>query len=74
MLLCIMTYRFHVGFVCPKDIVPEVLLLVQMQLYKPKLCCYVLFRGKRLSTDNSFKTGSLQSSSFLIVHELLYLT
>jgi len=37
-LLCIMTKHLHFGLVCPKDIVPEVLCFVQMQLYKSKLC------------------------------------
>ena len=48
-LLCIMTKQLHFGLVCPKDIVPEVLWLVQMQFCKSKQCCHVLFREKRLS-------------------------
>lgn len=34
--------------ICPKDILPEVLSFVQMQLWKPKPCCHCLFRVKRL--------------------------
>ena len=34
-LLCIRTKHLHFGLVCPKDIVPEVLCFVQMQLCKP---------------------------------------
>lgn len=41
--LCIMGQRLHFGFVCLKDVLPEVLWLVQMQLCWPKQCCYVLF-------------------------------
>ena len=41
--------HLHCGLMCPKDIVPEVLRFVQMQLYQPKLCRHVLFREKRLS-------------------------
>jgi len=51
-LLCITTKHLHFGLICPKDIVPKVLLLVRMQLCKPKLCCYVLFREKMLSPGN----------------------
>jgi len=37
------------GLVCSKNIVPGVLWFVQMQLCKPKLCCHVLFKEKKLS-------------------------
>lgn len=50
MMQCIMGKHLHFGLVCPKDIVPGVLLFDQMQLSKPKLCCHNLFREKSLSS------------------------
>lgn len=35
----------------PKDIVVEVLSFAQLKLYKPKLCCHVLFIKKTLSPE-----------------------
>ncbi len=55
--LCIMAKHLHFGLVCSKGIVLEVFWFVQMQLCKPKLSCHVLFRKKRLSSDNPFKRG-----------------
>jgi len=46
--LC-MTKCLHFGLVCPMGIVPEGLCFVQMQLYKPKLCCRVPFRKESFS-------------------------
>jgi len=46
---CIMTKHLHFGFICPKDIVPEVLCFVQMLIVKSKPRCHVLFRDKSLS-------------------------
>ncbi|MEE6527760.1 hypothetical protein FKM82_029362 [Ascaphus truei] len=60
--LCIMTKHLHFGLVCPKDIVPEVLWFVQMQLCKHKPCCHFLFREKRLSPGNPSKQTILVQS------------
>lgn len=38
--------------ICPKDIVLDVLCIVQMQLCKPNLSCHVPFRENRLSPSN----------------------
>ncbi|MEE6525370.1 hypothetical protein FKM82_025322 [Ascaphus truei] len=57
-----MAKHLHFGLVCPKDIVPEVLWFVQMQLCKPKPCCHVLFREKRLSPGNPSKQTILVQS------------
>ncbi|MEE6509708.1 hypothetical protein FKM82_027409 [Ascaphus truei] len=64
--LCTMAKHLHFGLVCPKDIVQEVLWFVQMQLCKPKPCCHVLFREKRLSQDKPSNKPYL-FSLFLIV-------
>ncbi len=42
--LCIMTKHLHLGLICSKEIVLEVLWFVQMQVCKLKLCCHVFFR------------------------------
>ena len=60
-LLCVMTKHLHFGLVSPKDIVPEVLWSVQMQLCITKLCCHVLFGETRLSLS-ALNVGSEQSS------------
>ncbi|MEE6520624.1 hypothetical protein FKM82_018546 [Ascaphus truei] len=57
-----MAKRLQFGLVCPKDIVPEVLCFVQMQLGKTKPCCHVLFREKRLSPGNPSKQTILVQS------------
>lgn len=43
---------FIFPLLCPKHMVPDVLLLVQMQHRKLQLCSHVLFRQKRLSPGN----------------------
>ncbi|MEE6509716.1 hypothetical protein FKM82_027428 [Ascaphus truei] len=53
--LCIVAKHLHFGLICRKDIVPEVLWFVQMQLCKPKPCCHVLLREKRLCPGNPSK-------------------
>ena len=47
--------HLHFGLVCPKEIVPEVLWFVQVQLYNPKSCCYVVFREMGISSGNPCK-------------------
>jgi len=44
--------HLHISLICPKDIVPEVLRFVQMNLCKPKLSCHVPLRENRLSPGN----------------------
>lgn len=61
LICCIWFFSKHLrfGLVCPMNIVPEVLWLVQTQLFKPKLCSHVLLREKRLSS------GTFLNKSFL---------
>jgi len=53
--LCIMAKHLYFCLVCLKNIIPEVLWFVQMQLCKPQPCCHVLFRDKKLSPGNPSK-------------------
>lgn len=45
-MLSIMAKHLHIGIFCPNDIDPEVLWSVEFQIYKPKLCYYVIFRDR----------------------------
>ena len=69
MLLCVMTKHLHFGLNCPKDIVPEVLGFVQMQLCKLKQYYHVLVKEKKLLPENCPKKSYLLSI-FLIVLSL----
>lgn len=39
----VLAKHLHVGLICSKDIVPDILRFVQKHLCKPMLCCHVLF-------------------------------
>lgn len=62
MTVCGFSRYLHFGPVCPRDIVPDVLQFIQMQLCKSKLCCHVLFIEKRLSPGTSSKQDMLVQS------------
>lgn len=47
-VLSIMVKHLYFILICPKDIVPEIWLFVQIWFYKPVLCWDVLFWEKRL--------------------------
>lgn len=45
-----MAQYLHCGFVCLKDIIPEVSQFLHVQLFKPKSCCHVVLeRGGKPS-------------------------
>lgn len=57
--LCIMAEHLHFGLIFLNAVVPEVLWFVQLQLFKPRLCCHVLFKQKKLSPGNPVKQATL---------------
>lgn len=69
--LCIHLKHLHFGLVSPKDIVPEVLSFVQMQLCKRKPCCHDLFREKRLSPSHLF-TEAIRFLGSYALHDMKY--
>lgn len=54
-----MSKHLHFGRVYPRGVIPEVLGFVEIQFCNPKLCCHVLFTGKRLSPGKHFKQALL---------------
>ncbi|MEQ2242791.1 hypothetical protein ILYODFUR_000367 [Ilyodon furcidens] len=49
MKLCIMTKHLNYRLICQKNLVPDILGFIQMQLRKSELGCHILLRDKRLS-------------------------
>lgn len=62
--LCIMARHLYSGLVCLKDIISEVLRFIQMRPCKPKLCCQILFRKKRLFSWQPVQTSHTCSVFF----------
>lgn len=57
--LCITAEHLHFGLIFLNAVVPEVLWFVQLQPFKPKLRCHVLFKQKKLSPGNPVKQATL---------------
>ena len=66
MLLCIMDKYIQFVPVCPNNVYPEVLWLVQMELCKPKQCCHILLKAKAF-LQQLLQTSQICSVFFIIV-------
>ena len=64
MVLGIKAKQLHLGLIGLWDIVPEVLLFVQLQLCKTQSCLHFLFRQKKSSPDNPSTQAVLVQSLY----------
>lgn len=58
-----MAKQLDFGFVCPKNIVSKALQFVQMQPYKPRLCCHVLLEKSSIAFALSEHLGESPRTS-----------
>lgn len=67
MVLCMMTIFLHLKHISAKSIAHVHLWFVQTQFCKPKSCCHILFKGRRLFSATLSLKSYMFRSEFLVV-------